>query len=141
MHDSIAMLGDRIDGSLATEVWEAAPAAGAPNEPVWVHGDIAPSNLLVRDGRLHAVIDWGCCAVGDPACDLGIAWTFFAGESREAFRTGLSLDDAAWARARGWALWVPLYRLGQTVDSPDPESGAHFGKVIDEILTDHRTSR
>ena len=58
-----------------------------------MHGDITNSNLLVQNGRLSAVLDFGCSAVGDPACDLAIAWTFFAGESREAFRDALALDD------------------------------------------------
>lgn len=140
VRDSIAGLGDSIHGALAAEVWASALAAGSPDKPVWVHGDIAASNLLVRHGRLSAVIDWGCSAVGDPACDLGIAWTFFSGESREAFRAALSLDEAAWARARGWALWKPLYMLAQTADRPDPEWAAHVRHVIDEILRDHTRS-
>ena len=78
--------------------------------PVWVHGDVAPSNLLVdanplHAGVLHAVIDFGCSAVGDPACDLVMAWTFFDDESRPVFRDALALDDDTWDRGRGWALW------------------------------------
>ena len=77
---------------------------------MWVHGDVAAGNLLQREGRLSAVIDFGGLAVGDPACDLAIAWTLFSGsgESRRAFRDALSLDDRTWARARGWALWKAL---------------------------------
>ena len=62
-------------------------------------------------GRLCAVIDFGCAAVGDPACDLTFAWTFLDGDSREAFRAGLALDDGTWARARGWALWKAAIML------------------------------
>ena len=75
---------------------------------MWTHGDIAPGNLLVQDGALSAVIDFGCSCVGDPACDLAIAWTTFRGPSRAAFRTALPLDDETWARGRGWALWKAL---------------------------------
>ena len=138
VQDSIARLRDAVDGALATEVWEAGLAAGEPDSPVWVHGDVYPSNLLVRDGRLHAVIDWGCSAVGDPACDLGIAWAFFSGASREAFRANLSLDDAAWARGRAWALWVPLYRLADAIESRAGDEAAFYGHLIDEILEDHK---
>lgn len=76
---AIGELADQIDTEAATQVWEAALAATWPGPPVWVHGDVAPSNLLVVDGRLSAVIDFGCSAVGDPACDTVIAWTFLFG--------------------------------------------------------------
>jgi aminoglycoside phosphotransferase (APT) family kinase protein len=137
VRESIANLGDEVDAALAIEVWEAALAAGEPDRPVWVHGDVAPSNLLVVNGRLSAVIDWGCSAFGDPACDLGIAWTFFSGDSREAFRERLSLDRETWARARGWALWVPLYRLADLVGQPGPRQDAYWRSTINEIFQDH----
>jgi aminoglycoside phosphotransferase (APT) family kinase protein len=105
---TIASLGDKIDRAATTEVWDAVVASEWTSPPVWVHGDITPSNLLVHDGRLGAVIDFGCMAVGDPACDLTIAWTLFEGDSRRAFRTGLDMDGDTWRRARGWALWKGL---------------------------------
>lgn len=137
VRESIANLGGEVDAALAIEVWEAALAPGEADRPAWVHGDVAPSNLLVVNGRLSAVIDWGCSAFGDPACDLGIAWTFFSGDSREAFRERLSLDRETWSRARAWALWVPLYRLADLVDQPDPREGAYWRSIINEILQDH----
>ncbi len=73
---AIATLGDRIDGKAATAVWEAALAAEWHGTPVWFHGDVSHGNLLVKDGKLSAVIDFGTSGVGDPACDLYIAWTF-----------------------------------------------------------------
>lgn len=97
-------------------VWDAAVAAPFDGPPRWFHGDLAPSNLLVRDGRLHGVIDFGTCGVGDPACDLVLAWTFFDGATREVFRQALGTDDGAWARGRGWALWKALL----TLDGSDP---------------------
>ena len=105
---AIARLDGRFDPAAVTAVWEAALAARFEGPPVWVHGDVAPGNLLVRDGRLCAVIDFGCMAVGDPACDLAICWAFLECEARQAFRARLPLDAGAWARGRGWALWKAL---------------------------------
>jgi aminoglycoside phosphotransferase (APT) family kinase protein len=147
--ESIHVLAGEIDADAATEVWEAALAGRWwERSPVWVHGDVAPSNLLVADGRLRAVIDFGCAAVGDPACDLVMAWTFFAGESREVFRRGLPFDEATWARGRGWALWKALITLTQEKQGgPDADAAARrFGwrwgarDVIDHVLTDHERS-
>ena len=89
-----------------------------------VHGDIASGNLLVQNGHLSAVIDFGTSGVGDPACDLVIAYTFFSGTSRETFRTAVSQEPETWARARGWALWKALI----TADLP----------VIERVLADHQ---
>ncbi|MEU8267706.1 aminoglycoside phosphotransferase family protein [Sphaerisporangium sp. NPDC049002] len=102
---SIAQLGDRVDGAAALRSWQEsldAPAWDGPD--VWVHGDLLPGNLLVVDGRLSAVIDFGGLNTGDPACDLQPAWNVFAGHSRERFRAELAVDDASWLRGRGWAL-------------------------------------
>ena len=76
---AIAMLGDRLDVNCALAIWEQALESRWPGPPVWVHGDVTGANLLVSDGRLSSVIDFGCCAVGDPSCDLAIAWTFLEG--------------------------------------------------------------
>ncbi|MFI5693648.1 aminoglycoside phosphotransferase family protein [Kribbella sp. NPDC051586] len=106
--EALAVLKGRIDADLAGEVWDAALASVWDRPPVWFHGDIASGNLLVQDGRLSAVIDFGTSGVGDPACDLVIAYTFFSGTSRAAFREAVAQDSAMWARARGWALWKAL---------------------------------
>jgi aminoglycoside phosphotransferase (APT) family kinase protein len=95
---ALAALEGRIDTGAASTVWEAALAAAWHGPPVWFHGDVAAGNLLVEGGRLSAVIDFGTSGVGDPSCDLAIAWTLFGGESRDAFRAALGLDDATWAR-------------------------------------------
>jgi aminoglycoside phosphotransferase (APT) family kinase protein len=102
---AIAALGDRIDGAAALRSWEESLAAPAWSGPeVWVHGDLLPGNLLVVDGRLSAVIDFGGLNVGDPACDLQPAWNVFSGASRDRFLTELGTDDAARLRGRGWVL-------------------------------------
>jgi aminoglycoside phosphotransferase (APT) family kinase protein len=86
-------------------IWEealAAPEWSGP--PVWIHGDLDSRNLLVENGRLSAVIDFGSVGVGDPATDVMVAWKLFAGESRKLFREALAVDDATWTRARGWVV-------------------------------------
>jgi aminoglycoside phosphotransferase (APT) family kinase protein len=108
---SIAALAERIDASAATAEWEAALDATWDGRPVWFHGDVANGNLLVRAGRLAGVIDFGTCGVGDPACDLVIAWTFLDAPARAAFRAALGVDDATWQRGRAWALWKSLILL------------------------------
>jgi aminoglycoside phosphotransferase (APT) family kinase protein len=107
---------------------------------VWFHGDIAAGNLLLDDkGDLAAVIDFGTSGVGDPACELVIAWTLFDGESRAEFRRLMPADDAMWARARGWALWKALI----TIDNPNarPDDAAEAARVAEEVLAEHRDAR
>lgn len=109
---SIGQLGNRIDGDIALRSWEESLQAPAWNgKEAWIHGDLLPGNLLVVDGRLSAVIDWGCLNVGDPACDLQPAWNVFEGESRRRFRAELEVDDASWLRGRGWALAQAVWAL------------------------------
>jgi aminoglycoside phosphotransferase (APT) family kinase protein len=109
---SIAELGDRVDGDATLRSWEESLNATAwDGEEVWVHGDLLPGNLLVVDGRLSAVIDFGGLNVGDPACDLQPAWNVFADESRTRYRAELRADDASWLRGRGWALYQAVSAL------------------------------
>jgi aminoglycoside phosphotransferase (APT) family kinase protein len=130
---TIEELVEEVDTVAATKVWQAALESSWQGAPVWVHGDVASGNLLVKNGRLSAVIDFGCCGVGDPACDLVMAWTFFSGESREAFRAALGLDQATWARARGWALWKALITLAEHIEG-NPDKSAEARRVITEVL-------
>ena len=101
---AITTLGNTVDAEATQAVWETALRATWQGPPVWFHGDIAAGNLLVNDGHLSGVIDFGCSGVGDPACDTTIAWTLLSGESREAFRATLRVDKATWARGRGWGI-------------------------------------
>jgi aminoglycoside phosphotransferase (APT) family kinase protein len=134
-----------VDAGGAAKVWDAALASNWELPPVWVHGDVTGSNLLVGNGALHAVIDFGGLAAGDPACDLVMAWTFFTGESAAAFRRGLRLDEQTWARGRGWALWKALLMIG---DEKEGRRGGHdaarrFGwrhsprQIVDLVIADH----
>lgn len=146
---TIGELGDKIDADAATQVWEAALSATWTGRPAWVHGDVAPANLLLVDGRLSAVIDFGCSAVGDPACDTVIAWTFLAGPSREAFRAHLPLDEGTWVRGRGWALWKALATYFEAWRQRPDEAhlaGLSFGwrhsarSIIDELIAEHHAT-
>jgi aminoglycoside phosphotransferase (APT) family kinase protein len=136
---SIEALAGRIDADAATAAWDAALATRWQGLPVWFHGDVAAGNLLVKDGQLSAVIDFGTSGVGDPACDLAIAWTLFEEDSREAFRSYLPLDKATWARGRGWALWKALIVLAKLPGTnPDPVEIERSRHVLDEVLADHK---
>jgi aminoglycoside phosphotransferase (APT) family kinase protein len=128
---AIAMLAQELDTAAVTRIWDAALSTTWSRAPVWVHGDVAAGNLLVDKGQLSAVIDFGSCGVGDPACDLTIAWGLLDGESRHAFRAALPLDSATWARARGWALWKAL-----TTWLAHPLEALHARRIIGEVLAD-----
>lgn len=100
-----AALQDRFDTGPLLRVWEAVLAEPAwAGRPLWIHGDLHPANVLVKDHKLSALIDFGLLGVGDPACDLMVAWMYLSADSRDVFRRELAVDDATWARGRGWAL-------------------------------------
>lgn len=132
----LARLTGRVDTARAAAVWDAALAAEWRGVPVWFHGDIAGGNLLVGEGRLTAVIDFGTSGVGDPACDLVIAWTMLSGDSRDAFRQAVGQDEGTWARARGWVLWKALLTLSGRLET-DHRQAAINQRIIAEVLADH----
>jgi aminoglycoside phosphotransferase (APT) family kinase protein len=133
----IAAMDGVVDTDALTAVWEAALAAPAwDGRPVWVHGDLTPGNLLAADGRLRAVIDFGCLGVGDPAVDLMVAWTFLTADARTVFRAALSVDDATWARGRGWGLAMTLPSRA-AVSAADPVRAAGARRRIEELIADH----
>jgi aminoglycoside phosphotransferase (APT) family kinase protein len=134
---AIAALADTFDNGALTAAWSAALAAPAwDGPPVWIHGDLQSGNLLAVRGRLHAVIDFGCLGVGDPACDLMVAWNLLSAESRVAFRAALAVDDATWARGRGWALTVGLVAFPYYRDS-NPVLAGISRRAIEAVLADH----
>jgi aminoglycoside phosphotransferase (APT) family kinase protein len=135
--EALAALHGMIDVGAATAAWEAALLAPAwEGPPVWLHGDLHATNLLAREGRLSAVIDFGGVGVGDPACDLMVAWTYLPARTREVFRAALPVDDATWARGRGWALSVGLIALPYYRDS-NPVLAGIARSAIAEALADH----
>ncbi|WP_242275667.1 aminoglycoside phosphotransferase family protein [Bacillus cereus group sp. BfR-BA-01445] len=99
---------DVFDETVLKHLWALALQSTWERKPVWVHGDIAPGNLLVKDGKFCAVIDFGILGVWDPACDAAMSWTFFDKSSRKIFKEVLQIDEETWNRARGWALWKAL---------------------------------
>ncbi|NEA37840.1 aminoglycoside phosphotransferase family protein, partial [Streptomyces sp. SID11385] len=119
----LAALGGVVDTRAAAEVWDAALAAPFTGRPGWFHGDLAPGNLLLREGELAAVIDFGTSGVGDPACDLVPAWNMFEGPARAAFRETAAMDEDTWARARGCAPWKALLVLTERPREGDPVRG------------------
>jgi aminoglycoside phosphotransferase (APT) family kinase protein len=136
--EALVALRGKLDVGAGRAAWEAALQAPVwDGPPVWLHGDLFPSNLLVAEGRLGAVIDFGCLGVGDPACDLVPAWTLFSGESRDVFRAALGVDDATWARGRGWALSLGL---GAVTHPYYPETNPTLvtaaRRALEEVLAD-----
>ncbi|WP_369264648.1 aminoglycoside phosphotransferase family protein [Streptomyces sp. R35] len=135
----IAALKGRVDTDAVTQVWEAALAAPAWDAPpVWIHGDLATGNLLAVEGRLSAVIDFGTLAVGDPAVDLLPAWKFLPAQARGVFRTAVGLDDATWARGRGWALAASLPVPDDPFFQEDPARVTAALHHLEQVIADHR---
>lgn len=112
VRDALAQLRDEIDTTAATAAWDDALAASEWDRPgAWIHGDLHGGNMIAAGGRITGVIDFGGLGVGDPACDVMVAWTFLPRDVRQQFRRELGVDDATWRRARGWALSVGLIAL------------------------------
>ena len=137
---ALSKLKGRIDINTATEVWEKALATSWQNLPVWVHGDISAGNLLVKEGVLTGVIDFGQLGIGDPACDLMIAWTLFKGRSREIFQSTLLIDSDTWARSRGWTLWKAIMYIVTNRTQMNYEA-KQSPQIIEEVLADHKMNR
>jgi aminoglycoside phosphotransferase (APT) family kinase protein len=134
---AIATLDGVLDAGAVTAAWEAALRAPAwRGPPVWIHGDLQSGNLLAQQGRLSGVIDFGCLGVGDPACDVMAAWVFLSADTRDVFRAVLQVDDATWARGRGWALSFGLIALPY-YQSTNPVLAGIARRAIDEALADH----
>jgi aminoglycoside phosphotransferase (APT) family kinase protein len=132
--DVIASLSAEMDTRAASAAWERALQASSwTGVPVWVHGDLSPGNLLIAHGRLGAVIDFGCLGVGDPACDLIVAWNLLPASSRDAYRAALGVDDATWERGRGWALSIALGQLSFYAQT-NPVLVANARHVLRELL-------
>ncbi len=132
---SLAALSETIDVDALTVLWEAAlDAPEWEGRPVWIHGDLDARNLLVRDGRLSAVIDWGCLGVGDPACDVMVAWKVLSADTRDSFRAALAVDDATWARSQGWALSQAVRALSYYTLETNPELVREGERWLAEVL-------
>lgn len=127
------------NAGLLTEMWGLALATKHRAAPVWIHGDVAVGNLLVRNGRLSGVIDFGTMGVGDPSSDLVMAWNYFDAESREVFLRSLNLGVDTVNRARGWALWKALITVRW--QEPESESANWARRAIDRIIEEYTGRR
>ncbi|MEU0788172.1 aminoglycoside phosphotransferase family protein [Streptomyces sp. NPDC006173] len=131
---AIAEVAGTFDSTALTAVWDAAlNAPGWQRPPVWFHGDFHTGNLLALDGRLSAVIDFGGLGIGDPACDMTVAFTSMSAASRDVFGSALGVDDATWTRGRGWALTTALNAYTSYADT-DPRVAAQTTRQITEAL-------
>ncbi|MET9829408.1 aminoglycoside phosphotransferase family protein [Streptomyces sp. NPDC006385] len=131
-----------LDAALATALWEETlrlPQWDA--DPVWLHADLLPGNLLTCAGRLTAVIDFGGLGVGDPAADTIAAWAVFDAATREVFRAAADVDDATWARGRGWALCFALmaehYYGERCGNGTNPVLAAVARRTVGEVLAEY----
>ncbi|MBP9694650.1 MAG: aminoglycoside phosphotransferase family protein [Alphaproteobacteria bacterium] len=131
--EQIPELAEIIDAGKALALWDKACATKWDKKPVWIHGDFAIGNILVDRGKLSAVIDFGGAAVGDPACDLVIAWTYLSGKAREIFISKMDMDTDTWIRARAWALWKATFELCQIADKNSSEAEVQK-QIIDEVM-------
>jgi aminoglycoside phosphotransferase (APT) family kinase protein len=124
-----AQLSDLIDAPSVVACWsELATTRPWTGPRLWLHGDLHPANLLVDDGRLSAVIDFGDITAGDPATDLAVAWMLLPAGVRTAFRAAAGdIDDDTWTRARGWALSLALAYMANSADNP---VFAHLGEQV-----------
>jgi aminoglycoside phosphotransferase (APT) family kinase protein len=124
----------KLDIPGAAQAWEEALAAPPWTGPgLWLHGDLDARNVLVVRGRLSAVVDWGSLGVGDPACEVMVAWKLVPTEARGAFRAALAVDDATWERARGWALSQAVIALGYYTDETNPVLVAEARRWLVEL--------
>ncbi|PCI73597.1 phosphotransferase [Candidatus Dependentiae bacterium] len=135
---AIALSGRFFDTKLLTKLWNnVLKASEWKGDPVWIHGDLHPGNLLAQDGKISGIVDFSFSGIGDPAVDLMVAWTLFTKETREIFRAIVRPDDATWERARGWALFLGVLGYYYYVES-NPAFAAIAKKSLDEVIIDHQ---
>ena len=130
----------RFDGDpVVTVEWERALAAPRGTAtPMWHHGDLDVRNWLVRAGRISGVIDWGAMGVGDPACDVMLAWKLHSAAARDEFREALPTDDATWERARGWALSQAVAILAYYTPKNNPALYQEAESWLDLVLSERK---
>ena len=135
VHERVERLGIVIDGARVLRTWErlrAAPVWDGP--PLWLHGDLHPSNMLTHHRRLSAVIDFGDICAGDPATDLALAWMMFGATERARFREAARVDEDTWRRAAGWALNLSLAYLTADDTTSMPSIGrTTLAAVLDDF--------
>jgi len=135
---SIQLLDDIYDTQVLHSIWEKSISQPEwIKDPVWIHGDLHPGNILVRDEKISGIIDFGLSGIGDPACDMMVAWTFLDKKGREKFRTIVQADDATWIRGRGWAFTMGVVAYPYYKET-NPEFAEIAKRAIDEVVADYR---
>lgn len=135
-YDSILHLKEMFDTNIITPIWSKCLNAPTWDQnPVWLHGDLLPTNILIQNGNLKAVIDFGLMGIGDPACDLIPAWSLFDSDSRKVFRKYLEIDDNSWIRGKGWALSIALIIIPYYINT-NPTLTSIAKRMINEIISD-----
>jgi aminoglycoside phosphotransferase (APT) family kinase protein len=134
--ERIEQLGDHVDGAAVIAAWDELVQTSKWDGPaLWLHGDLHPGNLLVHDGRLSGVIDFGDLTAGDPASDLAVAWMLLPSPAREVLRRHAGpVDDNTWARARGWALLLAVMITASSADNP--VMSAIGERTLEAVLAD-----
>lgn len=131
---SLERLPADLDREALAAGWESALHAPVwEGPPVLAHGDLDARNVLVEDGRLTAILDWGSFGAGDPACEVMVAWKLVPGDEREGFRDALGVEDATWDRARGWALSQAVIALGYYTEETNPALVAEARRWLGEL--------
>ena len=135
-HSNLEHSGDLFDRPRMEAAWnELLTVDPWSRPPVWLHGDMHPLNVLVADGEVSGVIDFGDITSGDPASDLAIAWMLWPDrpDVRSVFRSMLPHDETTWERARGWALSLGLVIAVNAADRPT--FGAMAAQTVEAALT------
>ena len=133
VREAVQCLANSINADDAITIWEMAISSHWDRLPVWVHGNISTGNILMRNGKLAAIIDFGGLCIGDPACDFAIAWTYFDAVSRRVFKEAINIDESTWLRGRAWALWKALIIEAEVTDSNAVEKSQAL-RTLREIL-------
>ncbi len=123
----------------AASVWASGLSVSPwTRQPVWIHGDLHPANLVAQGSRLVGIIDFGDVTAGDPAYDLAVAWLAFDAPARREFIAafGDTVDDETWVRARAWAASVALMLLTHSDD--EPAFAALGREALDETIAEPR---
>jgi aminoglycoside phosphotransferase (APT) family kinase protein len=130
-----------VDTDALHHIWAATISIPGSTRAAWAHGDLSPGNVLIDQGRLRAVIDFGAFGVGDPTVDLVVAWNLLPAAARPILRAALDVDESTWARGRGWALSIAAIQLPYYLDT-NPVLAANSRHVLDQIVADqHRVGR
>ncbi len=129
-------LGSRIISGPILSLWHQALQSPPSTRATWIHGDLHAGNMLTQDGRISAVIDFGGLGVGDPACDLIVAWNLLDNEAREVYQQQIPCDDATWSRGRGWAVYTALIALPYYWDS-NPSIVEDSWNTLSRLFPDH----